>query len=180
MIMQKGYSVPIVIIAIVLFLLLPLTFWTLRNNFSFSSIPQNVKGVSIEGGGNLRPGFSVTISSKNGNWDFVEYLCKSLSECGQSLYSGVRWGVTSGGATENHEVVVENSDEWGKYSYVKYFVRPAWSSTQRNFRVISLGSYPDSKVYTLSDGSENVEAVIAKLIPGDTKFYTSSSFSDTF
>ena len=76
MIMQKGYSVPIVIIEIVFFLLLPLTFWTLRNNFSFSSIPQNVKGVSIEGGGNLRPGFSVTISSKNGNWDFVEYLCK--------------------------------------------------------------------------------------------------------
>lgn len=180
MIMQKGYSVPIVIIAIVLFLLLPLAFWTLRNNFSFSPTFQNVKGASVKGDSFSRPGFSVAISSKNGNWDFVEYLCSSLDECNQSLYSGVRWGVTSGGATENHEIVVENSNEWGKYSYIKYFVRPAWSSMPRDFKVVSLGSYPDSKVYTLSDGKENVEVVIAKLTSGDTKFYTASSFSDTF
>ncbi len=176
--MQKGYSVPIVIIAIVLFLLLPLSLFVYKNNFNLSSTPKSVKGASVEGDGFSRPGFSVTISSKNGNWDLVEYLCKSIDECNQSLYSGVRWGVTSGGATENHEVVIENG-EWEKYSYIKYFVRPAWSSTQRNFKVVSLGSYPDSKIYILSDGSENVETVIAKLISGDTKFYISSSFSDT-
>ena len=180
MIMQKGYSVPIVIIAIVLFLLLPLSFFVYKNNFSFSSTSKNVKGASVEGDGFSRPGFSVSISSKNGNWDFVEYLCNSLNECNQSLYSGVRWGVTSGGATENHEIVVENTDEWGKYAYVKYFVRPAWPTTQRSFKVVNLGTYPDSKVYTLSDGNEDVETVIAKLIPGDTKFYISSSFADTF
>lgn len=180
MIMQKGYSVPIVIIAIVLFLLLPISYFAYKNNFRFFSTSQNVKGSFIEGDGFSRPGFSVTLSSKNGNWDFVEYLCNSLSECEQSLYSGVRWGVTSGGTTENHEVVVENADEFGKYAYIKYFVRPAWSSTQRNFKIVNLGSYPDSKAYSLSDGSQNVEAVIAKLITGDTKFYKSSSFSDTF
>lgn len=176
--MQKGFSVPIVVVAVVLLLLLPISFWIFKNNFNFSAALDDVKGISTLGDGYSKPGFSVNVISENGSWDFVEYLCKSLEECSQTLYSGNRWKVISGGATSKHEIVVENSADWNNYLYIKYFVKPGWSSPERNFKAVELGLYPELKTYILSDGTNDVEVVIAKIIQGDEKFYKSASFSD--
>lgn len=171
---QKGFAVPLMLIVVLLILAVPAY-------YIISSLPtssSDIRGASSEGNINDRPGFSVSITSTSSTWDLVEYLCGSLDECTTSLTSGRRWGTVSGGQTDLHDVVVEYSDEWSNYEYIKYFVRSGWYAQGKDFNVVSAGNVPNSDVFKVSDGNESYDVVVAPVSVLSNGFYSSAHFSD--
>lgn len=172
-----GYSVPIVIVIALLLLVIPAYFFIETNNFNSSS-SENIRGAQTVGDAYAKPGFSVSITAQAATWDLVEYMCKSLDECISSVTAGSRLGTVSGGTTDLHEVIISYSDEWKDYEYIKFYVRSGWYTEGGMFKVIDLGEVPGSDIYTLSDGTNNYEAVIAPISSLTKNFYSSASFSD--
>src|SRR3990167_475101 len=169
--MQKGLSMPLVLI-IVLLLALPVGYFIYAKNTQ----SDNVKGTSVEAA--RKPGFGVEIISVGGTWDLVEYLCTSMDECTKSALSGKRWGSVSGGTTQSHEVVVQANSEWKNYEYIKYLVRPGWSSVDRTFKVLDEGTIRGSVVKILKDGLSSYETVITPISEVISSYQNSATFSD--
>ena len=86
---------------------------------------------------NERNGFSVLVKSNGPTWDFYEYLCKSLDECKTAPESGYQLPLISGGLTEGHEIIVEPSNEWNGYKYLKFYVKGGWGQDFANFRLVN-------------------------------------------
>lgn len=124
--MRSGFSVPIILIVILLFVLTPLGYYY----FVIKSDNTNIKGTSDYRGST---GVLVFVNSQNSTWDMFEYLCKSMSECTTSLDSGTFFAKVSGNVTEDHEVFVEYSDKWSEYSYLKIYVQSGWGSINRAY-----------------------------------------------
>ena len=167
--MKRGFTVSIVIIVVSLLLLLSLGFWVISKN----NTVQNVKGSSVEGPYD-KPGLSISIKSTYGGWDLSEYICKTYSECTDSLESGKRIDIVGGGQTQMYDVLISYDKSVTPYSFIKLFVRPSWSSQNRVFSITDLGDVPDTK--TISLGSLNVAIVPLTSVAKD--FYKSVSFSD--
>ena len=126
--MQRGIAAPIIIVLFGLLAILVV---------SFSGLPQkifsedDVKGVATNQP--VRNGFSVAVSSPS-TWDLFEYLCEDAT-CGEDLEAGKRFATISGGATEEHEVVVTYSKEWDSYKYVKIYAKPGWGAFDNTFSI---------------------------------------------
>jgi hypothetical protein len=175
--MQKGYSVPLIIILVLGLLAVPAYYWTTTNSVNFSS-SKTVKGISTTGNIYASPGFSVSVTSNAETWDLVEYLCKTLEDCTSSLNSGSRWGTISGGKTDLHEVVVESSQDWDDYKYIKYYVRSGWFSKDKGFDVVSIGDMSGSKVHKIVEGGTEYQVVITPVSDLMYSFHKSAHFSD--
>lgn len=173
---QRGYSVPAFLILLLLLVAVPVLYWVSTNDLSASS--QDVRGASTTGSILAKPGFKISVSSKANTWDLVEFLCKSLEECTDSLTSGRRLGTVSGGAADMHEIVVEYTSEWDDYKYIKYFVRSGWYSQSQPFDVVDVGEIPGAEVYNISEGMQTYQTVIAPTSSLESSFYSSSHFSD--
>ena len=127
--MQKGFSVPIIVIVILLFVLAPVGFYYLVH----SQNQDSVKGVSTSAfGGN---GFVFYVNSTGGTWDLAEYLCKDMTECVESATSGELYGQISGGETQDHEIYVKASDDWSGYKFMKIVMTSGWGTTPRNYNI---------------------------------------------
>lgn len=172
-----GFSIPIVIMIVLFLLIVPVYFFVHTNNFNSSS-SANIKGAQTVGDAYAKPGFSVSVTAQASTWDLVEYMCKSLDECLTSVTAGSRLGTVSGGTTDLHEVVVSYSDEWKDYEYIKFYVRSGWYTNGSMFKVVELGNVPGSDIYTLSDGTNSYETVIAPISSLTKNFYSSATFSD--
>jgi hypothetical protein len=134
-IMQRGIAAPILIllfgfIAVVIAVA--------------TGIPQNLfnndKYAEVQGAASVQPvrsGFSVFVTS-TGTWDLYEYLCEDEA-CLKELDAGKKYATVSGGATEEHEVVVSAGSDWGNYKYVKLYVRPAWGALTGYYDVSAIG-----------------------------------------
>jgi hypothetical protein len=168
--MQKGFARPLLLILLFLVIALPLTYKVVSNRIN-STKSENVKGSSSV---NEKPGFSVRIVSADGTWELIQYVCVTQEECTSGLTSGKRVGSVGGGATELQEIFVPTAPEWKDYKYIKYFVKPGWSSTQRVFKISDLGTFANSikKSFTEAD------AVIAPIESILTTFQKSATFSD--
>jgi hypothetical protein len=174
---EKGYSVPLVLIIVLVLFSVPLFYWVTSNDFN-ASASRNIRGATTSNNVNERPGFSVNITSTSQTWDLVEYLCRTQEECTTSLTSGRRLGTISGGQTDLHQVIVEHTKEWDGYKYIKLYVRSGWYSAEREFNVISAGKIPGSQIYTLSEGSETYEVLVAPIAEVASTFFESAHFSD--
>lgn len=128
--MQKGLSVPLLLILLTLFAASGLGY--ISYSISTKNIKTDVQGASIVP--KIDKGFSILINSTD-TWDFFEYLCKTKEECENSLNSGKRNATVSGGATTNHEVVIAKSDDWNDFEFIKIYVRPGWGSRSNNFNL---------------------------------------------
>lgn len=173
---QRAISHPALIVMVSTVSLLVGSFWIFNNQINLSS-GGNVQGTSVKNP-SVHPGFSIAVSSNNGGWDLVEYLCESSEECEEALTSGKRLGIVSGGSTEYHEVVVNYSDSWSGYSHVKYYVKPSNSNSDASFRVVASGNYPETKVITLSNNDTDYEVAISPISAVTGSFYKSVTFSD--
>ncbi|HXK52674.1 hypothetical protein H6802_01300 [Candidatus Nomurabacteria bacterium] len=169
---QKGYSVPLILIFVFSLVSIPVYYFFINQQAA-----ETVKGANTKA--TTEPGFGVQISSKSGTWDLVEYLCKDYDSCVSNLTAGTRMGLVSGGVSDLHEVVVSAQDDWSNYSYIKFYVRPSWHSDPINYRVVSLGSIPFSKAVEISDGTRNVEVVVAPLENISSTYIQSAHFSDS-
>ncbi len=176
--LQRGSSVPLFIVITLILLAIPAYYWLSLNNFNFSTSSKNVRGVASIGNVYDKPGFSVTVTSTAETWDLVEYLCSSREECLETLDSGKRLGTISGGSTELHEVFVEYSPKWDEYAFIKFYVRPGWSATQREFKIANLGDIPGATREVVSDGTYIYEVVIAPVVEVKNTFYRSAYFTD--
>ncbi|KKU49885.1 MAG: hypothetical protein UX79_C0012G0007 [candidate division WWE3 bacterium GW2011_GWB1_47_11] len=165
---------PTVLILVLTLAALPLIFWAVSTNFSFGST--NVKGSAISAVPSL--GFSVIVNSSLGTWDLVEYLCVSLSECTSSLTSGKRLGSVSGGGDGSHEVIVEATEDWSKYSYIKYYVKPGWLTPGLSYKVTDLGKIPGSQIHEITENGKIYQTVVSPVTPVLSAFYKSASFAE--
>lgn len=173
--MQKGFALPVVLI-VTLVLVLPVVFWIANNDVNLAS-STDVKGTSTIKDPYAKPGFSVSIMSKNSPWELVEYLCEEKEICTKSLTSGKRWGSVSGDKSDLHQILVETSPTWNGYKYMKFYVKTPLSNN--HLAVLDLGSFPESEVYTLAEGSYSAEAVIVPIEKVASSFYKSATFSNS-
>ena len=172
--MQKGLSVPILIILLTLFAASGLGYI----GYSINNAPKaDVKGAISTP--NIDKGFSININS-NGTWDFFEYLCKTLSECENTLTSGKKFATISGGSTTDHEVVVASTASWKDYDYIKVFAKPGWGSISSGFSLTNLNSTIDATIKTYTDSAGmSYEAVIVPINAVEGAFVDSiATFSD--
>lgn len=168
--MQKGYARPLLLVLLLLVIALPLTYKVVSNRIN-STKSENVKGSSAI---NEKPGFSVRVVSSGGTWELIQYVCVTQEECTSGLTSGKRVGSVGGGATVLQELFVPTAPEWKDYKYIKYFVKPGWSSTQRVFKISELGTFTDSVKKTFTEA----DAVIAPIEHILAAFQESATFSD--
>ena len=171
--MQRGFARPLFLISALLVIGLPVALIASGTSVN-SSLSKDVKGTATVVENTAKPGFSVTVTSNNGTWELVKYLCKDLDECSASLTSGKRVGSIGGGSTSGYKVNVESSPDWSNYTYVKYFVKSGWGSATRTFSVKELGSYEGSVKEVFEEG-EAVVSPVEKILNG---YQFSATFTD--
>jgi hypothetical protein len=177
--MQKGFSVPILLVGLTLLVSLPLIIWVSANSLNLYSTPVDtaqVKGASTDV--KPKPGFSVYVTSVNGTWDLGFYVCKTLEECTDSATSGKKISTVSGGEVSNHVVNFVYNSDWADYAYAKYFVKPSWGSIFRTFKVADLGEISSSKSYEVSADGSNFNAVVFSLDTVRSAHVAGGSFTD--
>lgn len=167
--MNKGFSLPIVLI-LALFISLPVIYFV----FSARASAPKVKGTSTA----ANVGFDVQISSTKGTWDLFEYLCATKDECTKALAGGKRLETISGGQASTYDVVVEPSQDWSAYKYIKLFVKPGWGSPFRSFSVDNTAQISGAEFITLTEGQSAYNAILVPISSIQDKFYTSINFSD--
>jgi uncharacterized membrane protein len=94
------------------------------------------------------------------------------------LESGKRWNTVGGGSTPKHEVLVAYDNEWSKYKFIKYYVKTAWVSGEKLYKIVDLGDVPGSKSAKVVSGKAEYDVVITPLDSIAEKFYKSATFSD--
>lgn len=166
---MRGFSAPLLLFVLVaLFGIGGFAFVRFYNEPS-------VKGTSdVE----VQPGFKVLISSPNESWDLFRFLCKSESECLESLDSGIRQSKQSGGPTPIHEINIFPQDSWKDYKLMKVYARKSLSLTSEFFALKEVGSVPGSFSKIIPFGSDKVDVVLIPLEPAMSGFYSSAVFSD--
>ena len=160
--MQRGFSLPVIMIVIVLFLLLPLLYWQII--LTKTTHTKDVKGASA-----VSTGYSLKITSKVPSWDLYEYLCTSRSECTESLTSGHFSKKVSGGLGTDQKVTFSMTDN-ASFTFVKLLIKPSVGLT---------GTYTWSSSKFASDSSftdKNVVLFERQLLPTD--FSTIGNFSN--
>lgn len=93
--------------------------------------------------------YKVTVISPNSSWDLIQYLCKTHEECEKSSTAGTWWSAVGGAATtlDGHEILIDKSDKWSDYSFLKIFVR---SSAGDKYLLQNLGT--EDLIIALSSG----------------------------
>ncbi len=162
--MRKGFSLPLLLI-IILFVAAPFLFF-----FFKTSHGNDVKGSSSI---NSQNGFYIVLNSTQGNWDLYQVGCTSIDECAETLDSGRRINMVSGGQTTGHRVSFSDTSAYSGFSFVKFYVKPSWGSATRTFK-LTVGN--DSLVVSKSFESESALIVPVSALSKST--FMAGSFSD--
>jgi len=169
--MNRGFTLPILILIIVLLIAIPAVFWVT------TSEGKDIKGASSQEV-TIQRGFSVFIESQDGTWDLIEYLCTDKEECVEGLDSGESWGTVSGGKTDHHEVLVSYSSAWDTYEYLKVFVRPAWHESTRTFGIKDKSIFEGGEIVEISNNGKKIEVLLIPLDLVRDSFVRTVVFSD--
>ena len=124
---QYGFTLPVVLIFVLVFLAAPLVFW-------FKGT-KNVEQSDVRGSESFssKEGTYIQVTSEKGPWDLFEYLCKTKEECADSLTSGKKWEAISGGTTTGSSIKINYSELWKDFKYLKVFVKPGWGASTHSF-----------------------------------------------
>lgn len=168
--MRKGSALPLLLI-VTLFLMVPAVYWYIGYRDSVN----NVKGAKTS---EIEYGLYVTITSNKGTWDLNSYLCKSKSECLESLDSGNKLDTRSGGRAVEYEVDLVYSEQWANYSFLKIFVKPGWGAQERVFKVLNPGLVQGTTVEKITSDGVRQEVVLIPVKELKAGFIKSADFSD--
>jgi hypothetical protein len=155
---NRGFTVPIVVLLTLLFLLLPVIFlYTFNSNSAI-----NVRGTTSKIPNNS---LSVRVKSPNSSWDLQQYLCKHKDDCQTSLESGKRYATVSGGKTQNQLVIINRIENVEDYKYLKVFVKPSWGSNSSGYTVTSSNSLSvlSAEKLTVEENNLNYEILLIPL-----------------
>lgn len=136
--MKKGSLLPVVLI-VILFIVLPLSFWYFSN-----SSDKNIRGARTLD----LVGVVVEVNS-SGTWSLSGYLCNTLEGCLSSLDSGERIKTSGGGKGEGKEVKIEYTKVWDEYNFLKVFIKPGWGSDSEGYRIEEFGGTTGSSMYDI-------------------------------
>lgn len=167
--MKKTSPLPLIIIVMV-FLIIPATFWFL---FYSKNSSEDVKGVKTDSSGVM-----MKVSSKNGSWDMSKYLCKDKTECLESLQSGKFLEKTSGGGVEDQYVSLRYSNDWNSYEFLKIFIEPGWGSMNRDFKASLTGVDENYFIEKFIYNDREFEAIIIPVAGLDKNVFEATVFSD--
>ena len=170
---SRGFSVPIVIIFVAIFLAVPVVYLLFSKN---SSNNVNVKGASAQIEVS-KSGLGIYVSSQ-GTWDLFEYLCKDLDECANDLMTGNRWGTVSGGAVKDFRVSVPTDSDWGSSKYLKIFVREGWGSMQRSFNLNLINSEEGISEKSFTHGGSEFRVILIEIEKIKNKANDKATYSD--
>mgnify|MGYP001013730207 CR=1 FL=1 len=123
--MKKSFLIPLIIILV--FAGIPTAFWFLSSK---ENVDENVQGVRSGS-----TGVVLKIVSNGGAWDMFKYVCESKEKCLESLESGKKLDVTSGGGIEEQSVAIKYTHEMESQEFMKIFVKPGWGTVERAFNV---------------------------------------------
>lgn len=168
--MRKGFAWPLLLIFIV-FLAVPLAYWY----FSYRSAQESIKGVKTSG---IEVGFYVTINSKGGTWDLSSFLCKTRSECLESLSSGYMLGTNSGGKVSGYDITFSYDNSWNDYSYLKLFVKSGWGTQGKAFVVTDQGVVNGTSIEQINGDGYSQDVVLIPVKEVKHGFQKSAEFSD--
>lgn len=169
--MQRGAVLPLILI-IILFISAPFIFWALTSTEDTPSI----KGVSSK---NMDKGLMTGVSSSYGTWDMHQYLCKSKDECEETLMSGNRDVLVSGGETVRQDIPIVPEADWKDYTYLKVYVQPSWGSQDRLFNISGHENIPGSNVFEMKEGGSSYDVLVIPIQELTSGFAGSVLFSDT-
>jgi hypothetical protein len=168
-IVQDGFTLPIVLIFVLAFLAAPLVFWYTNSR---SVTQPSVQGAQST---NSKEGTHIQVTSQNGAWDLVEYLCKTKDECTESLTSGKKWEAISGGVTSGSSIKINYSELWKDYQYLKVFVKPGWGTATKSYAVKNEFGATDAQVHSFG----NDQALILPVSVVESGNYTFLLFTDS-
>ena len=166
--MSRGFGALFFIIA-AFFIAAPFVFFIV--NLKTGS---EVKGVSVPG---YSKGFSVVVNSSQGTWDLYQYGCVDFNECRESLFSGKKISMTSGGEPSSYTLPFVEAPKSGDISYVKFFVKPGWGSVQRIFSV-DVGSFSGAITAEFDAEGKAVNALVVPVEAFTAPHFIAGSFSD--
>ncbi len=175
--MQKGFSVPMILVVLTLVVSVSAISWVYFNRTSVEPAP-TVKGASTFNADTSKPGLGVTVTSKNGTWDLVEYACKTLEECTASLEGGKKFSTFGGGTVNSFLVVMPYSPELDEYTYVKYFVKSSFGGMFRAFKVVNGGDLGDTKLLEFKQSGSIYTAVVSPLDKIKTGYFVGATLTD--
>lgn len=176
--MRRGFTAPILLLLVGLFLVFSTLFWIVSNNVSVTETDPSVKGTSTKSETYSKPGLSVFVTSSGGTWELVELLCKDYDSCVSSLDYGKRFGTSGGGTATSQEVFIQYDPQWADYQYLKLYVRPSFGSKSIYYKPQSLGDVPETKIVALKAMAQEVQAVLVPLSGVKDKYLRSASFTD--
>lgn len=151
--------------------MIPLGYWY----FVYKDSQNNIKGAKVTG---FENGAYVAIDSKGGTWELNSYLCKSRSECLESLSSGTKLETKGGGHGQNYEVEVVYKNEWDNYDFLKLFVRSGWGAPSGHYGVVDRGVVTGTSVEEIKSDGVSYEVVLIPTKELKNGFYKSVEFSD--
>lgn len=126
---QKGFTLPIVAIFVLAFLIAPIAFWFTSSRELAAT---NVQGVESS----AETGIYLKVVSTAGSWDLSQYLCKTKADCIGSLTAGKKAESLSGGVTQGSSKRLNYTDALNGYEYIKVFVRSGWGTdTLKSFNI---------------------------------------------
>jgi hypothetical protein len=166
--MRKGFSA-LFLIVMVFFLAAPLVFY-----FTVSKGDSQIKGASSS---EPSIGFSVNVNSSQGTWDLYEYGCSDIDECRESLFSGKKLTIISGGEVNSHKIDFTGKNASQDVKYIKLFIKPGWGATQRDFTVTS-GSFSGMTLKEFDDDGVTVKALLIPVTAFEADYFSAGSFSD--
>lgn len=120
---QLGFTIPIVVLFVLAFMIIPLGFWYSGAHKVSAGDVQGIESTETKTGTHL------LVISSSGAWDMFEYLCKNKDECEKNLSSGKKLESVSGGKTLGSTVTLNYMDSWKDYEFLKVYAKQGWGSS---------------------------------------------------
>ena len=166
--MKKSFLIPLIIILV--FAGIPTVFWFLSSK---EDIDENVQGVRSGS-----TGVVLKIVSNGGAWDMFKYVCESREKCLESLESGKKLDVTSGGGLEEQSVAIKYIHEMESQEFMKIFVKPGWGTVERTFSVSLDSNTSDVTIEKMKFGNSDIDIVLIPMTYLHSEVFDLATFVD--
>jgi hypothetical protein len=171
---KNGYTTPLVVLFIIMFVSIPIIYWSF---FSKSESVAEVKGVTRVAEVD-NAGLNLAINSIGGTWDMYTYLCDDPEQCLDTVSSGKRISVSSGGKVENYLLKLPFDESWKKQKYLKIYIKAGWGSQNRTFKASNISQNSNVKVETIDSETNALNVLLVPTEVLETTKEIIGSFSD--
>jgi len=166
--MKKSFLIPLIIVLV--FAGIPTTFWFLSSK---EGVDENVQGAKSGS-----TGVVLKIISNGGAWDMFKYACESREKCLESLESGKKLDVTSGGGVEEQSVAIKYTHEMESQEFMKIFVKPGWGTVERTFSASLDSGVSGVSIEKMNVGNNSLDTILIPVKYLQSEVFDLATFVD--